>query len=121
MNDKQKRFCEEYIITLNGSDAAIKAGYSESTARQKAYELLSMDSVSEYIYELKKAKSEELNITFNDIALIEWGIATEGEKDSDRLKATDQLSRKLGFYKEDNKQKEVSINLISLGKGSNPE
>lgn len=121
MNDKQKRFCEEYVVTLNGAQSAINAGYSEKTARQKAYELLSQDNIQDFIQELQEKKSKELNISFTDILEIEWEIATSGERDSDRLKATDQLSRKLGHYEKDNKQKEVKLNVISLGRGVKPE
>jgi Phage terminase, small subunit len=32
LNEKQKRFCEEYLIDLNATQAAIRAGYSEKTA-----------------------------------------------------------------------------------------
>ena len=32
LTDKQKIFCDEYIISLNATQAAIKAGYAEKTA-----------------------------------------------------------------------------------------
>jgi phage terminase small subunit len=34
MTNKQKRFCEEYLIDLNATQAAIRAGYSPDSARQ---------------------------------------------------------------------------------------
>ena len=34
LNEKQKRFCEEYLIDLNATQAAIRAGYSEKTAER---------------------------------------------------------------------------------------
>ena len=40
LNEKRTRFCQEYIKDLNGSAAAIRAGYSDKTARQEAYKLL---------------------------------------------------------------------------------
>lgn len=40
LNDKQRQFCAEYIVDLNGSQAAIRAGYSTKTARSIAQELL---------------------------------------------------------------------------------
>ena len=36
MTDKQDRFCEEYMIDLNATQAAIRAGYSPKTAREQA-------------------------------------------------------------------------------------
>ena len=41
LTEKQKRFCDEYLIDLNATQAAIRAGYSEKTARQTATENLS--------------------------------------------------------------------------------
>ena len=32
LTDKQKAFCDEYLVDLNGKQAAIRAGYSEKTA-----------------------------------------------------------------------------------------
>ena len=40
MTKKQKLFCEEYMIDLNGTQAAIRAGYSPDTAYSIASELL---------------------------------------------------------------------------------
>ena len=37
---KQQRFCEEYMVDLNGTQAAIRAGYSKKTAMQQSYQLL---------------------------------------------------------------------------------
>ena len=35
MTEKQKRFCDEYLIDLNATQAAIRAGYSDKTASNK--------------------------------------------------------------------------------------
>jgi len=39
MTERQDKFIEHYSITGNATDSAIKAGYSEKTAKQKGYEL----------------------------------------------------------------------------------
>jgi phage terminase small subunit len=52
MTDKQKRFCEEYLIDCNGTQAAIRAGYSEQTAKQIASENLAKPDLQTYIAEL---------------------------------------------------------------------
>lgn len=62
LNDKRKRFCEEYVIDLNGTQAAIRAGYSEKTAAQQAEQLLRILEVQEYIQELMDARSERVQI-----------------------------------------------------------
>lgn len=54
LTDKQKRFCEEYVIDWNGTRAAITAGYSKKSARQIATEMLSKPYISDYIEEIQK-------------------------------------------------------------------
>jgi phage terminase small subunit len=40
LNDRQRRFIEEYLIDMNGTQAAIRAGYSKKTANEQASRLL---------------------------------------------------------------------------------
>ena len=56
MTEKQKLFCEEYLISLNATQAAIKAGYSQKTANRIASENLSKLDIQEYIQ--KRLKRE---------------------------------------------------------------
>lgn len=49
MTEKQKRFCDEYLIDLNATQAAIRAGYSERTANRIASENLSKPDIKSYI------------------------------------------------------------------------
>ena len=110
LTEKQKRFCEEYLIDLNATQAAIRAGYSENTAQQIGSENLSKLVIQEYISKHKESKSKELNITLNDMLEIELSIAKKG-RDNDRLKAIDQISKKLGFYSADNEQRKPVTNI----------
>ena len=48
---KQKRFCDEYLIDTDGAKAAIRAGYSERSAKQIASELLTKPDLRAYIDE----------------------------------------------------------------------
>ena len=52
MTDKQKRFCEEYLIDCNGTQAAIRAGYAPDTANREGSRLLSNAVVQEYLQKL---------------------------------------------------------------------
>lgn len=63
LNDKQERFCREYVIDLNGTQAAIRAGYSENTANEQAGRLLVNVSIQERIAELKAEIGKRLDIT----------------------------------------------------------
>ena len=51
MTDKQRRFVDEYLIDLNATQAAIRAGYSEKTARYIGYENLTKPHISNAIQE----------------------------------------------------------------------
>ena len=55
MTKKQKRFIEEYLIDLNATQAAIRAGYSPDTAQQMGSENLSKPVISA---EISKAMAE---------------------------------------------------------------
>lgn len=57
---KQKRFCDEYLIDLNATQAAIRAGYSKKTARVIGQQNLSKLAVKNYINERMKEKEAEL-------------------------------------------------------------
>lgn len=52
MTDKQARFCEEYMIDLNATQAAIRAGYSPKTANEQAARLLANVSIQNRIAQL---------------------------------------------------------------------
>ena len=49
MTKKQKRFVEEYLIDLNATQAAIRAGYSPATAKEIGCENLTKPNISEAI------------------------------------------------------------------------
>jgi len=62
LNTKQKVFADEYLIDLNATRAAIRAGYSEKTARTIAAKLLAKANVSKYIAGLKANRAEKTGI-----------------------------------------------------------
>lgn len=72
---KQQRFCQEYIIDLNGQKAATRAGYSERTARQKAHNLLKEPRIAEEINRLKKEIFDRNKITIDEMVSILSSIA----------------------------------------------
>lgn len=63
LNLKQQRFVDEYLIDLNGTKAAIRAGYSPATAEQIAYQLLQKTSVQAAITEGRRLQQERTQIT----------------------------------------------------------
>ncbi|KTT62836.1 terminase small subunit, partial [Sphingomonas endophytica] len=67
LTDKQARFAEEYLVDLNATQAAIRAGYSKATANEQGARLLANASVAEAISAAQKARSERTNITADDV------------------------------------------------------
>ena len=58
---RQKKFCDEYLISGNATDAAIKAGYSPKTAKQTGSENLAKPDLRAYIDEqLEKLHSAKI-------------------------------------------------------------
>lgn len=62
LTPKEHRFCEEYLVDLNATQAAIRAGYSRHTARQIGAENLSKPSVQSEIELLRSVRSEKTGI-----------------------------------------------------------
>lgn len=62
-------FCDEYIKDFNGTQAAIRAGYSAKTANEQAVRLLANVSIQSYISDLLKKRSERTEITQDRVLL----------------------------------------------------
>lgn len=60
---RELRFGDEYLIDLNGKQAAIRAGYSPKTAEQQASRLLRKVKVQEYIAQRIKEREHRTEIT----------------------------------------------------------
>lgn len=75
---KEYRFCQEYLIDLNGAQAAIRAGYSRHTARQQGSRLLTDADIISTIDEMKAERSEKTGI---DAAWLLKRLAEEAEAD----------------------------------------
>lgn len=63
LTEKQRRFCEEYLIDLNATQAAIRAGYSEDSATEIGYENLRKPHIQEYLKSRQKELQEATGIT----------------------------------------------------------
>lgn len=63
LTDKQIKFCEEYLIDLNGTQAAIRAGYSRNTAAVIAAENLIKPNILEYLTQRQRELQEATGIT----------------------------------------------------------
>lgn len=84
LNERQQRFCDEYLIDLNATQAAIRAGYSEKTAYSMGQRLLKNVEVQNYIQSRKQDRVERTEITqdmvLKELALIAFSTATDYAK-----------------------------------------
>lgn len=62
LTDKQELFAREYLKDLNATQAAIRAGYSEKTAKETGYENLTKPHLLDFIAELNKERLDSLQI-----------------------------------------------------------
>lgn len=62
LTDKQEMFCREYLIDLNATQAAIRAGYSAKTANEQGAQNLAKLSIQKRISDLKAERNEQIGI-----------------------------------------------------------
>lgn len=74
LTERQMLFCREYMVDLNGTKAAIRAGYSAQSARSMASDLLTLPNVQAFLSELRTEQQQRLDITadrvLNELAKI---------------------------------------------------
>lgn len=117
---KQRMFCDEYIISGNTEQAAIKAGYSKSYARGNAHKLIANVSMKAYIdarlSEIASKKIAQQEEVLQYLTAIMRGLETEqtlrglGEGEQmiddievsakDRIKAAELLGKRYGMWTE---------------------
>lgn len=86
LNEKQQAFVREYIIDFNGTQAAIRAGYSEKTANEQSSQLLAKLNIQQAVEKLIEQRRDTTWLTahkvLDDIELI--------KRDAMRVKADAQ-------------------------------
>ena len=129
LTPRQQRFVEEYLIDLNGTQAAIRAGYSAKSAGRQALELLQKTLVVSAVAQAQKGRSERLQLSADMVAQELWklyqntsvlvpkeDLMGESLRDSNgeqvfkpldgqvAVSALDKLMKHLGGYTADNKR-----------------
>ena len=102
LNERQKAFADYYIELGNATEAAIKAGYSEKTARSIGAENLTKPDISAYIKERLDEQSNKRVADANEVIEFYTSVMRGEVKDqfgldaslSDRLKAGDALMKR---------------------------
>lgn len=134
MTAKQRRFCDEYLIDLNATQAAIRAGYSKKTAQQMGTENLSKPVIKEYIAARMAEKESELiadqdevlkyltavmrGQTQSEVVVVEnigdymseARTMKKAPDEKERLKAAELLGKRYGLYT-DRVEQEVDMDL----------
>lgn len=85
LTQRKKNFCDYYIISLNATDAARKAGYISKTAngiKNKAYKLMKDPDIKEYIADKLKQKEAGLIVKQDDVLKYLSGVVLGTEKES---------------------------------------
>lgn len=106
LTEKQKRFVAEYLVDLNATQAAIRAGYSQRTADRIGPELLGKTCVSDAIQKALRKRQQRTEIT-QDMILTELskiGLAEAADnadsklKVGNKIKALELLGKHLGLF-----------------------
>lgn len=124
LTEKQKRFCEEYLIDLNATQAAIRAGYSEKTAYTIGQKLTKKDEAKAYIDEMIESIRNERTANVQEVVeyltsvmrgeseseeIVLKGVGKGSQKiervqkkpsEKDKLKAAELLGKRFGMFKE---------------------
>ena len=82
MTAKQMRFCDEYLIDLNATQAAIRAGYSEKTATVIGSENLTKPYIREYIDKRLAEKEEALVAKQDEVMKYLTSVMRREEKEN---------------------------------------
>lgn len=145
LNDRQRRFADEYLIDLNAERAAIRAGYSKRYARGNAYKLVANECIKEYIKKRMDEKEKELIADQDEVLKyltsvlrgesLSTEIVIEGlgngvseartmdktPSEKDKLKAAELLGKRYGLYT-DKVETDIDMELnisIDYGEGDN--
>ena len=103
LTPKQQRFVDEYLIDLNATQAAIRAGYSEKTAKSIGQENLTKPDIQKAIEEAKNQVSKRTELTVDMVVnglLKEAQDYAEGSTQSARVSAWAHLGKHLGMFTE---------------------
>ena len=120
LTDKQKRFCEEYLVDFNATQAAIRAGYSNKTAYSIGDENLRKPELKNYIDERIAEKQSQLIATQDEVLQYLTSVLRGEQKEQtlkmagvgfqeveeinistkDRLKAAELLGKAYGAFRD---------------------
>ena len=116
MNDKQERFCMEYVKDLSATQAYIRAGYSPNGAAQGAERLLRKVDVSEKVEMLQAEIRKQNEITLDKVVedlIQDRNSARDKGVYTAAIRATIEIAKLHGLYELHNRQKSNSLEQLS--------
>jgi phage terminase small subunit len=103
MTPKQQRFVQEYLIDLNATQAAIRAGYKQKAAYATGAENLKKPEIQEAIQKARSKREERTELN-QDWVLAhlrsEAELTAEGSSHSARIRALELLGKHLGMFED---------------------
>ena len=121
LTEKQERFCQDYIVDLNATQGAIRAGYSKRTAYSQGQRLLKNVEAKVRIEQLKASRNQKVELKaeqiLSEVQKVAFApIPLDGLKFSEKIKCLELLCRHMGLLDgsgaENKKEKEGSSDLI---------
>jgi phage terminase small subunit len=113
LRDKQKRFVEEYLVDLNATQAAVRAGYSPSSAHVTASRLLSKADVR---HAIEATLSERFSVT--KLTIIEELAAIAFHDIADYMTWTESAVHVTPSHRLTDWQRKAIVSVREVGKGS---
>lgn len=110
LTPKQERFVEEYLVDLNATKAAERAGYSARTANEQGARLLANVSVQEAIQAAKAKRAKKIAVSAEDVlrGVIEVTMLAREEGDlKTALKGYELQGKHIGMWR-DKVEQEIS-------------
>lgn len=103
LTEKQKRFCEEYLVDLNATQSAIRAGYSKKVARSIGAENLTKPDIQQYIEDLRAEQSKRTEITADKVLEELGSVAFNRDIECngrDKVRALELIGQHIGMFTE---------------------
>lgn len=131
LNQKQKRFCEEYVSLGNATQSAIEAGYSKKTAYSQGQRLLKNVEVQNYIAELNEDLKKDSIAGADEVLQFLTSVMREEQTEEvlrldgegvqvketikvqpkDRIKAAELIGKRYALFTD---KKEVEVNDVTF-------
>ena len=111
LTDKQLRWIDEYLIDFNGAAAAVRAGYSEKSARSIAHENATKPDIQAVLRDRQAALARELHITRTGVitCLLEAvNMGRELRNPGAMVAALSAVAKMLGYYSPEIKRVELT-------------